>query len=268
MSPYKAEFIKVDGIPEGYAQTTPVEPGKRLPDGDVRIEVCGEGDADMIAEGFYTTFPEIFWTRREPVALRPSLEIRKSRLSARLRPTLSIPTIKWIKAVQTSTGEVMGLACWSLPSNPIYNHFMRSATTFYNLRSKIPYTDAEIESHWSHVDPSAWEDDMARLDQERRDVMGSEPHWFLAPLLVWPGFQGRGVGKKLLEWAMEKADAAVPPTPMYLESAITARGVYLHCGFVPTGTVSMVRRGPGVVKEGDGAEGQEGVLQENAEAKP
>jgi predicted N-acetyltransferase YhbS len=67
-------------------------------------------------------------------------------------------------------------------------------------------------------------------------------------LITWPEFQGRGVGSKLLKWAIEQADAKDPPTPMYLESAPTARAVYMRHGFVPQGKINMLRRGPAVVR--------------------
>ena len=138
----------------------------------------------------------------------------------------------------------MGIACWSLPGNPIHCHLRRSAVEFYGLRDKTDWTDEQIDEMWSHVSPEAWDGDQAQLDDVRRSVMGDEPHWFLAPLLTWPEWQGKGVGKKLLNWAIEQADGEEPPTPMFLESAITARAVYLHVGFVPCGDVQMVRRGP------------------------
>ena len=90
--------------------------------------------------------------------------------------------------------------------------------------------------------------------------MKGEPHWFLAPLCTWPEYQGKGVGRRLLQWAIDIADAQDPVTPLYLESADYARAVYMHMGFVPQGKVNMVRRGPAVVRGleagGDG-EGEE-----------
>jgi hypothetical protein len=56
------------------------------------------------------------------------------------------------------------------------------------------------------------------------------------------------VGKKLMMWAIDQADSTDPPTPMYLESAPTARAVYMHLGFVPQGKVNMLRRGAAVVR--------------------
>lgn len=126
----------------------------------------------------------------------------------------------------------------------------------------MSWTPTDIDTIWSAVSDVQWNGEIARYDAIRREVMGDEPHWFLAPLMVWPEYQGRGVGKKLLMWAIEQADSTTPPTAMYLESAPTARAVYLHCGFEPAGEANMVRRGPRVDGE---KEGEERVLGEKVE---
>jgi hypothetical protein len=48
MTQTKAAFIKIEGIPPGFEQTRPVEPEKRLPESEIRIEVCDESDAEKI----------------------------------------------------------------------------------------------------------------------------------------------------------------------------------------------------------------------------
>lgn len=121
------------------------------------------------------------------------------------------------------------------------------------------WTDAEYDEMWEHVNEDAWSGEFAVQDDIRKEVLGDEPHWYLAPLLTWPEYQGRGVGKRLMYWAIDQADKTEPATPLYLESAPTARAVYMHCGFRPVGKVNFVRRGPAVVKglEDEKTEGEE-----------
>lgn len=160
-----------------------------------------------------------------------------------------MPEMKWVKAVLTSTGEMVGVAGWMSPSNPdIHNIFRRSAVDHYGWKKAMGWTEEELDELWAHVSDEKWNVAFAELDDVRREVMGDERHWFLAPLLTWPEYQGRGVGKRLMNWAIEQADATDPVTPMYLESAPTARAVYMHCGFVPQGTINFVRRGPAVIR--------------------
>lgn len=105
------------------------------------------------------------------------------------------------------------------------------------------WSDAEVEEMWSHVGPG-WETEIEKDDNRRREVMNGQPHWYLAPLITWPEYQGRGVGSRMMKWAIEQADATVPVTPMYLESQPSARPVYLHHGFEPLDDHRMVRRDP------------------------
>ncbi len=47
MASKKADFIKVDTMGRG-PQTMPVEPEERLPDEEIRIEMCTEKDAEKV----------------------------------------------------------------------------------------------------------------------------------------------------------------------------------------------------------------------------
>lgn len=157
--------------------------------------------------------------------------------------------MKWIKAVLTSSGEVIGVAGWLAPGNPgIHNLLRRSAIDYYGWKEKMRWSDEEIDEMWEHVSDENWNVQFGRDDDIRRELLGDEPHWYLAPLFTWPEYQGRGVGTKLLYWAIDQADATEPVTPMYLESAPTARAVYMHCGFVPQGEYNFLRRGPAIVR--------------------
>ena len=109
------------------------------------------------------------------------------------------------------------------------------------------WTDAEVADIFAHTDDELWSGGYKKDDETRSRVVG-EPHWYLAVLVTLPGWRGRGVGRMLLDWAIERADAEVPPAPMYLESSASARAVYIHVGFVPQGEVNFLRRGLGVGK--------------------
>lgn len=200
------------------------------------------------AEGFYTCFPDDWWAPKEPPELRPTPEIRRERMAKRLLPMFSHPDVNWIKAVHVPSGAIMGAACWAGPSLPCHGVLRRSAATFYGWQENMGWTDAEVDEMWSGVDDDKWSAHFAKDDLAREELTGG-PHWYLAPLMTWPEWQGKGVGRKLLNWAMEQADATVPPTTMFLESRPNARAVYIHCGFEPHAEYRFMRRGPKVVKE-------------------
>ncbi|KAJ4286447.1 hypothetical protein N0V90_013147 [Kalmusia sp. IMI 367209] len=253
MSDPKEELIQIpiQAPSSGTAQakhTLPVEEHRRLKDEEIRIELCTVEDVDKVAEGLYTIFPAAFWDKMEPLDIRNgNLATRQKRLATRLAPSFDMPAMKWIKAIYAPTGQTVGIAGWMLP-----------ATAFFGWKEKMNWTDADIEEMWRGVSLEAWEGQVGGNDTIREQVMGEEPHWFLAPLMTWPDFQGRGIATKLMMWAIEQADKADPVQPMYLESAPTARNVYMRFGFMPQGEANFLRRGPDVLA---GLEGVEGKLE-------
>jgi GNAT superfamily N-acetyltransferase len=174
--------------------------------------------------------------------------MRHESMIKRLFPTFSHPQVHWVVARYVPTGEIIACAGWTAPGSPIHNYFRKSAVDFYGWRDQYNCSDEKFEELWSQVDDENWNKHIADNDDVRKSVFGDEPHWYLAPIFTWPEWQGRGVGKLLLDWAIEQADANDPPTPLYLESAPTARPVYMHCGFVPLGKTDFVRRGPAIVR--------------------
>lgn len=194
--------------------------------------------------------------RKEPPEYRPAEQAtRVRRLAERHRPALSHPGMHWLKAVSVSTGEIMGVAAWVEPGVPIHYFLRRTAVDFFGWKEKMGWTDEQLVELWSGTGPK-WEAEFTTSDVERAEIMGDEPHWYLASIFTLPQYQGKGVGKKLMNWAIEQADATDPVTPMFLESRPSARPVYMHCGFVPQRQYNLLRRGPAVVR-GLEAEGQD-----------
>lgn len=102
-----------------------------------------------------------------------------------------------------------------------------------------------MDDMWRDVDIKLWDGYIGGNDDIRAELLRDEPHWFLAPLMTLPAFQGRGVASRLMGWAIEQADRAVPPQKMYLESAPTARNVYMRFGFEAVGESGFLRNGTG-----------------------
>lgn len=195
----------------------------------------------------YTAFSDDWWESGEPRALRPPHPIRIARLVNRaIRPSFSLPDVYWIKAVHVPTNTLMGAACWAGPTHPpgLYCFWRKSADAFYNWPQKYNWSEADIEEMWSHTTPEVWVTQFDEADRVRKEKLGDEPHWYLAPLFVRPEFQKRGVSSKLLAWAIEQADKTEPATPLYLEASKMGRPVYEHVGFVAVGEKEMLRRGP------------------------
>ncbi|KAF2022348.1 hypothetical protein BU24DRAFT_417995 [Aaosphaeria arxii CBS 175.79] len=200
----------------------------------------------------------------EPPEMRPTQAIREERLTKRILPSFKLPHVHWIKAVHLPTGTIAGVAGWQGPVSwlpNVLNH--ASAADFYGWKGGV-WTQEEFDEMWAGTDIGAWDGSMKKGDDVRREILAGEKHWYLAPLFTWPEWQGKGVGKRLLDWAIEQADATEPVTPMYLESAPYARAVYMHVGFKPVGDSNFLRRGPAIVK---GLEADEEVETKTADEK-
>lgn len=150
----------------------------------------------------------------------------------------------WIKAIHVPTGKIAAAAGWAAPGHPIHECWRRSATDYYNWAEKCNWSKEDIEEMWRGVDLEFWDGRFGMFDKLRQEVLGDEPHWYLNSLHTLPEFQRRGIANYLLNWAIEKADATDPVTPLYLEASAMGRPVYLRHGFVPVGEHNMLRRGP------------------------
>lgn len=175
------------------------------------------------------------------------MEVRLQRLTARIQPSFSQPGMHWVKAVHLPSNTIIGAAAWAAPDLPVHNIFRRSAFSFYGWQEKLNLTDADVDEMYAHVDDEVWSGTHAKNDEIRSQVL-PEPHWYLALLITWPEWQGRGAGRRLLDWGIMRADAENPPTPMYLEASAMSRAIYMHVGFVQVGEKNYVRRAPGVVQ--------------------
>src|SRR5690242_14552101 len=155
------------------------------------------------AEGTYKCFSEESIAKMEPPHLRPPYEVRLKLLAKKIQPSITQPGMHWLKAVHIPTNTIIGVAAWASPSLPLYNIFRRSAIRYYGWQSRMGWTDTEIDEMYAHVDDETYSGGHAKNDEIRDTAMNGQPHWYLAQLITWPEWQGRGVGKRLLDWAID-----------------------------------------------------------------
>lgn len=97
------------------------------------------------------------------------------------------PTSRFLKATNSS-GEMIGIAIWNI------------------------YTDPSLsQDPWPKLYPKSTNKALAeryfrRLVGFRREMMGARPYLLMADLVVLPQYQRMGMGRKLLEWGLRKAD--------------------------------------------------------------
>lgn len=76
-----------------------------------------------------------------------------------------------------------------------------------------------------------------KAEAARKRAVGDGPCYFLSFVGSDPEYQGRGLGKKLIEWGLAKAKSE--NIPAYLDSTIPASKVYQKLGFVAVGGLNM-----------------------------
>lgn len=69
--------------------------------------------------------------------------------------------------------------------------------------------------------------------------------WYLGSLAIDPTYQGKGIGKMLMQWGCEQSDR--DGLPLYLEATPAGRGLYEKCGFESVEELTW----PGVMHEGE-----------------
>jgi len=100
-------------------------------------------------------------------------------------------------------------------------------------RPQPGWSKEDVEEMMAGSRQDVFDAEFEMYDTARAEEMGDQQFWYLAPLFVFEKFRGRGVGGKLLEYAIEKAEAHSPPLPVVLEALPNARPVYMRYGFEP-----------------------------------
>ncbi|MEJ5996748.1 GNAT family N-acetyltransferase [Corynebacterium sp. H130] len=107
-----------------------------------------------------------------------------------------------------SDGEIVGAACWSRPWEGAW----------FDFRSYIDQYGAHCFR-------------MARRDAYSLKFHPADPHWYLYTLAVSPKAQGQGIGSKLLQHGLSRADETGHAT--YLEATTQgSQRLYERFGFV------------------------------------
>jgi ribosomal protein S18 acetylase RimI-like enzyme len=119
-----------------------------------------------------------------------------------------------------TTPEVEGVACWLSPGNTEVT-LWRNLRTGLGLFRAVGGFNAEARREFMAV--------MGHLDEIHKRL-APEPHWYLWALGVEPGSQGQGIGSRLIQPVLNRAD--VDGVPCYLETQTEGNvGFYQKRGF-------------------------------------
>ncbi|KAJ5605563.1 hypothetical protein N7510_008344 [Penicillium lagena] len=135
---------------------------------------------------------------------------------------LGSTTARFVKAVDDSTGNVLGWACWSL---------------YLDGDTHAADEAAAAERHKTAPDvaisPALFFDFHRAVAARRRKWVTGKPASILQILVVDPKFQGCGAGSALVRAGLEEADRH--HVPAWLEASSAGLALYQKCGFRDVG---------------------------------
>ncbi|KAK5110049.1 hypothetical protein LTR62_006293 [Meristemomyces frigidus] len=184
------------------------------------IQVLEAQDADMdrifaiACDAFGSNEPlwDVFW----PAHWTPA---GRQKGGERMRETRnSDPHTTYMKAVDSSTGTIMGMAKWNVYAN----------NTLPDMGA-VEYR----QNFWADDEELAYATSMTELFVKERNAAIKQSGGNLVSLdilTIDPAFQRRGVGAALVQWGTEKADEL--GVEAVVESSVPGKGLYEKNGFV------------------------------------
>lgn len=161
-------------------------------------------------------------------------------MQARKNSSFSSPNTRMIKAVDTSTNEILGVSHYTLALDPEENRKKEPMKQDEPPPNDWPQDGNwemkrwfDINSHYLPVESFPWQ---AHI-RSYLSPSPSSPPYPLTPhlfteielLLIHPTHQNRGIGSQLLQFAIAEADRR--GVPMGLESTPAGLGLYKRHGF-------------------------------------
>ncbi|KIW94951.1 uncharacterized protein Z519_04931 [Cladophialophora bantiana CBS 173.52] len=119
------------------------------------------------------------------------------------------PTIRWMKVLDTGTGEIAAFAKWNI--------------------IKEPREPSRARQFGPGCNVEACEEFFGGIHRKRNELMGGKAYCLLDLLQTDPKYQGRGAGGMLIKWGLDIADEL--RLPAYLESSPAAHNLYQKFGF-------------------------------------
>ncbi|KAK2768735.1 hypothetical protein FQN54_000591 [Arachnomyces sp. PD_36] len=133
------------------------------------------------------------------------------------------PSTHFVKAVDTETGEITGVARWNVYLSGRPQEELDAPTVQI---PKSPDANAELIGEVIDV-----------LEKTRKETMGRRPHCSLNLLAVSPKHQRRGAGAVLVKYGTDIADKE--NIEAYLESTQDGYSLYKRTGFQDRGFVEL-----------------------------
>jgi len=126
-------------------------------------------------------------------------------------------TTKYMKAVDSETGAIMGFAKWNV----------------YDAKNNVPAAPEPVANYWDQGDDLEYSAIVGELFAKERNQAVRENGGNLVSLdicAIDPKYQRKGVGGELVKWGTRKADEM--GVVAVVESSVSGKGLYEKHGYV------------------------------------
>ncbi|KAL7623662.1 hypothetical protein AAE478_005214 [Parahypoxylon ruwenzoriense] len=130
-----------------------------------------------------------------------------------------------VKCVDTSTGDIIGMATWEIYWRP-------GEGNKWKKPAGVTWLSGEEREKAEKV--------IMPMYNMRDELFGGRRHVYLATMAVHPDHQRRGVGRLLLQWGIDVAEKL--ELPIYLEATESGLPLYSHRDFERLEHVKVIHK--------------------------
>ncbi|KAL4878085.1 hypothetical protein BJY04DRAFT_196700 [Aspergillus karnatakaensis] len=184
------------------------------------IQPAAPNDGAQLAAIFLESFSDEFNQRMFP----PTADVRPFWMQQ------FNETIEKIKSTEPTASKIKLLKIEQLDSEPKPVIAAFAKWKLYETTKSREERQKEAETTWpASSDAALCDRFFGTLDKERRSATADQPHYYLDMLGTRPQFNGRGLGSKLLNWGLSKADEE--KVMVFLVSTPQGKQLYERYGF-------------------------------------
>jgi hypothetical protein len=174
-------------------------------------------------EVFRSTINRILYSRGEPS--QKTLD----RVTEEIRDGIVNKGILYLKCIDTTTGEMIAGARW--------RHIKPNEEGAKERTWEEVDAGFAIPEPYDESDPEMFRKLFILFNTNKREILGTRPHYVLDTLVTLQNHGRRGAGSMLVRWGCEKADEV--GVEAYLEASPMGAPMYARHGFRPVKEVEL-----------------------------
>ena len=133
--------------------------------------------------------------------------------------------ILYLKCVENSTRQIIAGARWR------YLGLLNPDGTPAPRSEEQLEKDLEVPEPYTESNPALYRQIFSLFNHNKKEIMGTRPHYVLDTLVTHPDHHRKGAGGLLVKWGCDKADEL--GVEAYVEASPMGQPLYARHGFVP-----------------------------------